>query len=244
MRADATNGAELAHNAEQVRYFEHDAKPRMVPRPSRYLERHLNELLAFGGFTTDDRLLEIGAGMGRYTIPLLQRGYRVEACDLSEVLLSRLREYARPRPVTVHQVDAASPPQHLHGQFDGVIGLFMLHHVHDVEHCLAGAARMLKPGGRVAFLEPNAFNPLFYLQMAITPGMTWAGDGGVARMRVSVLHRALAGAGFVDISHTRFGFLPPMIVDRPLGPTLERALERVPIWRPLLPFQVVRGRLA
>ena len=144
--SNTPDGAELAHNAQQVRYFEHDAKPRMVPRPSRYLDRHLDELLAFGGFTPDDRLLEIGAGMGRYTIPLLRRGYRVEACDLSEVLLSRLQEYARPRPVTVHQVDAASPPQHLHGQFDGVIGLFMLHHVHDVEHCLKGVARMLKPG--------------------------------------------------------------------------------------------------
>ncbi len=144
----------------------------------------------------------------------------------------------------MHKVDAASPPPHLQGQFDGVIGLFMLHHVHDIERCLTGVARMLKPGGRVAFLEPNAFNPLFYLQMAITPGMTWAGDGGVARMRASLLRRALAGAGFIDVELTRFGFFPPMIVDRPLGQPLERAMERVPIWRPLLPFQIVRGRLA
>lgn len=232
------------HNRRQQDYFDRRLKATMVPRESRYLGRHLDELIRFGGLTRADRLLEIGCGMGRYTILLARRGFTVEAMDLSPHLLERLRGYAGPGlDLPLHAGDIADPPAAFRHRFDCVIGLFMLHHVHDLEACFNGVARVLKPGGRAVFLEPNAYNPLFYVQIAFTPGMTWEGDGGVRHMRRSRLLPALERAGFSELTLARFGFFPPIVANHDAGSRVERILERVPVWRGLLPFQLVRGRL-
>jgi len=102
-------------------------------------------------------------------------------------------------------------------------------------------ARFLKPGGRLVFLEPNPYNPLYYLQMLITPDITWQGDGGMVRMRRAMIRRAMEQAGLVSFTLRRFGFFPPFLTNRPWGSRLEKFLERVPVWRTLLPFQLFQG---
>ena len=102
-------------------------------------------------------------------------------------------------------------------------------------------ARTVKPGGRIVFLEPNAFNPLYYAQIAVTPGMTWQGDKGVAQMRMPVVGGAMTRAGLKSPRVERFGFFPPFVANTSIGARLEEALERFPLWRPLLPFQVFRA---
>lgn len=235
-----------AHNEAQRRYFEETPKPRMVPRVSRYLERHVDEIVRAAGLTQGDTILEVGAGMGRYTIPLRARGYDVEALDLSRELLDRLGEHdavrpGRPRELRLHEADIAEPPAELHGRFDAVIGFFTLHHVHDLEACFRGARRVLRASGRLAFLEPNPLNPLYYVQIAVTPGMTWEGDGGIVRMRPRVVLPALEASGFARCRSERFGFFPPFVAETELGSRIERGLERIPLLRPLLPFQLFTG---
>src|SRR5262249_42958213 len=152
------------HNESQRRYFEDRAKPRMLPRRSRYLERHVDEVVRLARLSTDDRTIEVGAGMGRYTIPLLRRGYDVEALDLSSVLLERLATVSGATPGR-HAADIADPPAELEGRFDAVIGFFTLHHLHDLGACFRGMRRLLRPRGRLVFLEPNPLNPLYYVQI-------------------------------------------------------------------------------
>ena len=99
------------------------------------------------------------------------------------------------------------------------------------------------PGGRIAFLEPNPYNPLYYVQMTITPGMTWEGDRGMLRMRRSVIFEAMAGAGLERPAHRRFGFFPPFLANASGGREVEATLERVRPLEPVLPFQLFRGTL-
>lgn len=238
-----------AHNEAQRRYFEETERPRMVPRSSRYLERHVDELVRSAKLVHSDVILEVGAGMGRYTIPLRDRGFDVEALDLSRVLLERLAEHDRARlpdgpPPRLHEADIAAPPDELLGRFDAVIGFFTLHHLHDLATCFRGARRVLRPNGRLAFLEPNPLNPLYYVQIAVTPGMTWEGDGGMVRMRPRVVFPALESAGFSRCRVERFGFFPPFAAETSLGSRLERVLERVPPLRPFLPFQLFTAHAA
>jgi SAM-dependent methyltransferase len=231
-----------AHNRQQRDYFEAGTKPTMVPTDTLYVRRQVDELLAVADLAPDARVLEIGCGMGRYTLPLLDRGISVEGLDLSKVLLERLAAYGDGRyDVTLHCADVADPPPELLGRFDAVVGFFMLHHLHDISLSFRGIARMLAPGGVAVFLEPNAFNPLYYLQIAITPRMTWAGDKGIVKMRRGLIGRAMKEAGFEKFEVERFGFFPPFVANRPWGAALERRLERVSIWRPLLPFQIFKG---
>jgi SAM-dependent methyltransferase len=132
----------------------------------------------------------------------------------------------------------------LHGAYDLVLGFFVLHHVGDLERTFRSIATLLHPGGRVVFLEPNPFNPLYYLQILFTPGMTWRGDGGIVRMRRKLVVQAMERAGLTRCALTRFGFFPPFLSNQPWGLRLEALLERVPVWRPALPFQLFRGERA
>ena len=232
------------HNRYQCDYFEGGPKKTMVPKASSpYLDRHIDEALAAAQVTREDRILEVGCGMGRYTIPLAERGFRVEGLDMSAVLLERLRDYGGGRlNVPLHAVDVMRPPSHFEGAFDVVMGFFVLHHIHDLIPSFAGMARVLKPGGRLVFLEPNPYNPLYYVQIAITPGMRWQGERGIVHMRRRVIADACARAGLSAYGLRRFGFFPPIVANRPAGRAVERVLERVPVWRSALPFQLFTAR--
>jgi SAM-dependent methyltransferase len=235
-------GDPRAHNAAQREYFETRDKPNMRPSGSPYINRHVVEMVRAAGLRPEDRVLEVGCGMGRYTLPLAERGLSIEGLDLSPVLLDRLREFDGGRHVIpLHVSDVADPAPALDGRYDAVIGMFALHHMHDLPRCFEGMVRMLRPGGRIVFLEPNAFNPLYYLQIAFTPGITWQGDGGVARMRPAVVLGAMARAGLVNLTVERFGFFPPVLANRRWGRRVEAILEGVPPLRPVLPFQLFRG---
>jgi SAM-dependent methyltransferase len=230
------------HNAAQREYFEGREKPRMRPSGSPYIQRHVVEMIRAAGLRPEERVLEVGCGMGRYTIPLAERGFQIEGMDLSPVLLGRLRDfYGGHHPIPLFVSDAADPDPALRGRYDAVVGFFALHHMLDLRRCFEGMTSLLRPGGRVVFLEPNAFNPLYYVQIAFTPGMTWQGDGGVARMRPAVVLGAMARAGLANLSVERFGFFPPFLANTRRGRDLEAILERVPFLRPVLPFQLFRG---
>lgn len=233
------------HNAVQRTYFEGTTKATMVPADTPYIARHVDEVVRLAGITPSDRVLEVGCGMGRYTLPLARRGVNVEGADLSPVLLERLRGYDGGRhDIPLHCADIADPPAALAGRFDVVVGFFMLHHLHDLGLAFAGMSRLLVPGGRAVFLEPNPYNALYYLQIALTPGMTWQGDRGIVKMRRGLVRDAMAQAGFGAFRLERFGFLPPFAANTRLGSRAERVLERFPPWRPMLPFQLFAGARA
>ena len=91
------------------------------------------------------------------------------------------------------------------------------------------------------FLEGNAFNPLYYIQITAMPEKTWRGDKGLSQMRMSVVGNAMKRAGLKSPSVERFGFFPPFVANRSAGARIERAIERLRILRPILPFQIFRA---
>jgi glycosyltransferase involved in cell wall biosynthesis len=239
--APAAGSSIERHNRLQREYYSRP-KRGMAPRVSRYLERHLDELLEFAGIGVGARVLEVGAGQGRYTVPLFDRGFAVEALDLSATMLGHLRDAAGERDIPIHHGDVLVPPASVGADYDAVVALFAVHHMHSFGLCIQSMSRLLKPGGRLAFLEPNPYNPLYYLQMAIRPSMTWSGDKGMLGMRPRPLLGAMSAAGLTDVRFRRFGFFPPAIADRPGAARLERAIESLSPLRPILPFQLVGGR--
>ena len=235
------------HNRYQRAYYERCERGTIRPTRSPYVLRHLEQVSAAADLRPGQEILEVGCGMGRHTLLLLERDFRVASCDLSPDLLGRLRKAAPDRPLEIFCCDVAELPRHTTRRFDRVVGFFALHHFFDLREAFMGIASVLLPGGRVAFCEPNAYNPLFYLQIAVVPGMTWKGDGGVRRMRPSVVQKAMMQAGFADLRVHRFGFLPAFAADTKWGQALERGLER-PAARPQLQalhaFQIFSGTLA
>jgi SAM-dependent methyltransferase len=230
------------HNRAQIEYFERAGRHAMRPTDSNYVERQVRRLVEFADLARGERVLDVGCGMGRYTFALADRGLAVEGLDLSGNLLEQFREFDAGRyGIPLHCADVVDPPDELRGRFDAVVGFFTLHHLHDLPGCLRAMGALAKPGGRIVFLEPNPLNPLYYIQMLLVPGMSWSGDRGILNMREQKVFGAMAAAGLVEPALKRFGFFPPFVVNRRLGPRLEDALEPVRLWRPFLPFQLFRA---
>ena len=143
--------------------------------------------------------------------------------------------------MTAVEGDLVDPPTELHGTFDVVTGFFVLHHLDDIDAAVVGGRRLARPGGRVVFIEPNAWFPGFYVQVTLTPGMSWKADKGIVQMREGRLRRAAERAGLRDIEVTTFGAFPPALADKDWGRRLESRLESVPGWDRAKAFVVVSG---
>lgn len=231
------------HNQDVIDYYDGRVKKTMTPTGNLYTQHHLDWLQRVTGIGAGDRVLDVGCGMGRYSIPLAARGVAVEGIDLSPFLLDRLKDYnTSGREIPTHCLDVLDHPREMEDAYDAVVGFFVLHHLHDLVRCFEAVKRVVKPGGIVAFIEPNAFNILYYVQIAITPTMTWKGDRGMARMRPGVIFPAMRQAGLDRLALHRFGFFPPFAANRRVGMWLEQRLERVPLWRPLLPAALFSAR--
>lgn len=230
------------HNETQREYFASRVPPTMVPRDTPYVQRQIDQLLGAIALAPDARVLEIGCGMGRYTIPMAKRGVAVEGLDLTPELLERLRSFEGGETVPLHCADILDAPPAVHGAFDAVVGFFMLHHLHDLEGSFAAVARLLKPEGRVAFVEPNPFNPLYYMQITLSPGMTWKGDKGILEMRRGLISEAMRRGGLELTGVKRFGFFPPFLANRGPAQRIERMIESIGLLEPVLPFQLFSGR--
>lgn len=226
------------HNDHQVEYFSRRPVPRMVVSPggpTPYVRRQVDAVVRAGGLVPGERVLDVGCGPGKYTVALHGAGLAVEGLDLTPKLVDDLHRAAPHIPARVG--DVMDPPDDLTG-FDAVTGFFVLHHLPDLTAAFRGVARVLRPGGRAVFCEPNPWFLGYYAQIALTPGMTFRGEPGLRQMRLGVVGDAARDAGFTAVSVERFGAAPPAIANRAWGRRLEQLVERIPGWGAVAAFQV------
>jgi SAM-dependent methyltransferase len=108
------------------------------------------------------RVADIGGGPGRYTIELLQRGYRVTLVDLSDVAIdlasARLAECGL-EAEAIHRADARDLGALEDSSFHAALMLGPMYHIVDAEgraQALAELHRILRPGSPavVGFINP------------------------------------------------------------------------------------------
>jgi|GEM_PF-939189 len=214
-----------------------------------YARKLVDQLVDSLGIGPADRVLELGAGFGRFTFPLLARCASVVAVDLSPVALEELERVRDDRAIpkeriATHCLDLdALETGTLGERFDFVVGFFLLHHLADVRGSIATIAPLLSAGGRMGFLEPNRRNPLFLLQVAACRDMSWAEERGMFLLSESGVLAAYRDAGLERIGSERCGFFPPQIFNRfGFARELEGRLEESRLLRPLLPFLLLTAR--
>ena len=110
----------------------------------RYIEKYLR---------LDSRIIEIGAGTGRYSHALAQKGYNLDAVELLEHNIEVFQRNTLPgEPVTVRQGNALDLSGFGNDTYDITLLLGPMYHLYTVEEqekALAEAIRVTRPGGVV-----------------------------------------------------------------------------------------------
>lgn len=98
------------------------------------------------------RFLEVGAGTGRISIPLLERGVDLVGCDLSMKMLRRqLEKYPAARLTQADAVHLPFPS----GHFGAVLAVHVMHLIGPWKEALREFKRVLRPGGVFLTVSTN-----------------------------------------------------------------------------------------
>lgn len=123
------------------------------------------------------KVLEIGAGTGRYSIALAKEGYKVTAVEMVESNLKVLRKNSRDvKEIESHQGDALNLSRFKDNQFDVTLLFGPMYHLYDkedVHKAIDEAVRVTKNDGiiLVAFLSVYAIMNDNYLNGTLTAGI-------------------------------------------------------------------------
>ena len=176
------------------------------------------------------RVLELGCGTGEYTARLVSAGAHLVALDLVGDLVRVAVERGLAARAEFVLGDAEGLPFG-DGEFDAVVGNAVLHHLR-LAPALRELRRILKPGGRCAFTEPNMLNPQVAVQKNVPPVKRWLGDTPhETAFFAGQIRRAFEEEGLRVEAVRPFDFLHPGIPERvvPLVQRLEPRLERLPL---------------
>ena len=163
-------------------------------------------IAATAGLNGDSRALEIGCGTGIFTEILARTGAGIVAVDISTELLDMARSRNLPSDQVV-LLEKRFEDCDVDGPFDAVVGSSVLHHL-DLVPALRKMAELLKPGGVMAFAEPNFLNPQIFIERKFRRAFAQVSPDETAFVRWS-LEKELGRAGFEGMKITPFDWLHP-----------------------------------
>ena len=129
------------------------------------LERRAEYIISQFEITGTKEILEIGCGMGiMANMMATKTNGNVLGIDLCQPFIeSAKKEFNHPN-LSFGVMDFNKPEDFLHRKFDYIVGNGILHHLyHHLDEALVNIKKLLKPGGKMIFLEPNIYNPYCYL---------------------------------------------------------------------------------
>jgi ubiquinone/menaquinone biosynthesis C-methylase UbiE len=95
-------------------------------------------------------VLDVGAGTGRLSRALADRGFKVLACDISSQMLTHVNKNRSGKPIKTLECNASSIPLP-DERFDAVVSMDLMVHFPDWASLLAEQARVCKRGGTILF---------------------------------------------------------------------------------------------
>jgi len=182
------------------------------------------------------RLLELGCGTGELASLLAEEGPAgVTGVDLCAPFIDEARRRFGNDRVSFEVADLAQPAEieRLGSTWSAVVGNGILHHLYYViDEALPLLRRLVAPGGKFVFWEPNYFNP-YIMAIFTVPALRKVTRLEPAEMAFTPrwIRARLERAGFTDVQVTFRDFLlpnlPPVLV--PLVTRAGDLAERLPL---------------
>jgi SAM-dependent methyltransferase len=243
--------SDVDHVARQRRFYNRRKHAHLQVQSGDYYAHNIaRQLVAFVEIGPEHRVLEVGAGFGRFTFPLLEFCHSVVALDLSERVLDSLIRTRDERGISEERCSVrCGDINNLSGEllgeaFDFVVGVFILHHLPDFARTIRELVPFVKPGGGMAFVEPNRRNPAFLAQVAISRDMSWGEEKGMFSLTRRGVETAFRRANLRAIQTQSFGFFAPRVLNRfEATRRLERRLAGLRPLRWILPFLLLSARV-
>ncbi|MDX1990925.1 MAG: class I SAM-dependent methyltransferase [bacterium] len=189
------------------------------------------------------KVMEVGCGTGLFTEMMAKSGAHILAVDISPDLL----DLARERGLPIDQVefremrfeDGAAD-----GPFDAIVGSSVLHHL-EMKTALRRMYELLKPGGVIAFAEPNMLNPQVWAERNIAAVRERNGaspdETAIVRWRLA---RDLRDLGFTEIHIRNTDWLHPATPESliPVVWQVGLVLEGLPLIQEFTGSVLIRAR--
>lgn len=203
--ADGHDGLHLRETFDRASALYQRARPE-------YPDELFDHLVAVTGLAVGDRLLEVGSGTGKATLPLARRGFRITCIELGEQLAAAGRRNLAPfAHVEVVQSSFETWIPDEDGQFDLVLAATAWHWI-DPTLRYRKAWDALRAGGCLAFWSathvfPDDGDP-FFLEIqnvydeigeALPPGTAWPRPGELEEHRAEIA--ASGRFTVVDVRH-------------------------------------------
>jgi SAM-dependent methyltransferase len=224
----------LADGAESVWNWNSPAGRRRADRRAQYF-------IELSNAKPRDKVLEIGCGTGLFTRKFYSATKaEITAIDISEDLLSEARKLL---PDATFKVDDAMHLSFQNETFDVVFGSSVLHHL-EFEKSLMEIYRVLKPGGRMIFAEPNMINPQIFIQKNIPFIKRWLGDSpdetAIVRWNFSKLMKT---KGFKNVRIFPYDFLHPIVPSALIRPVefIGKLFEKIPVAKEIAGSVIIFG---
>ena len=129
-------------------------------------QREINYFFNFINLKPAMEILDVGCGGGRLTIPLLKLGYKVTGTEVAEQNFEEIKDLVKSEPyaenLTLIKTNFEEPLAVQ--KFDLAILCNVIHHFDPAKkkQILENIVKALKPGGKIAIIEPNPYHPLYY----------------------------------------------------------------------------------
>lgn len=232
---EIAHGKKISENPEEIWGWS-------TPAGQIRAKRRANYFIELGEITKNTKVLEIGCGSGLFTQKVFEATKaQITATDLSEELL----EIAKKKlpNVNFEAQDAMNLPYE-ENSFDVVFGSSILHHL-EMDLALKGMLKVLKPGGKLIFAEPNMINPQILLQKNIPAIKHAMGDSpdetAVIRWKLA---KEMKKVGYSIVKIFPYDFLHPSVSPKliPFVKKMGEIIEKIPIMKEIAGSVIIFGQ--